>query len=206
VELNDLIKLGENQTQDFKHAIDDQRKIARTLVAFANTDGGSLLIGVKDNGKINGINPEEEFHMIEGAAKLYCQPEINFESKVWKVEHKMVLEIKISSSESKEFKAVNEENEFKAYFRYKDNTYLANKIVLKTWKHKREGVKRPLKFGIEEQLFLKLVQTKEEFTLSQLYKQLDFTKQKIDNLLAMFIHWQIITFEINTNGFVYKIR
>jgi predicted HTH transcriptional regulator len=78
--LTQLIKLGENQQQDFKHTIEDQKKIARTLVAFANTEGGRLLIGVKDNGKVAGVNPEEEYHMIEGAAKLFCKPEIKFDN------------------------------------------------------------------------------------------------------------------------------
>ena len=48
--------------------IDDAAKIARTLVAFANTDGGRLLIGVKDNGAVTGANQEEEYHMIDLAA------------------------------------------------------------------------------------------------------------------------------------------
>ena len=50
--LHHLIAQGEHQQQDFKYEISDVRKIARTLSAFANTDGGRLLIGVKDNGKI----------------------------------------------------------------------------------------------------------------------------------------------------------
>ena len=45
------ISQGEHQTQDFKFEIDDQKKIARTLAAFGNANGGRLLIGVKDNGK-----------------------------------------------------------------------------------------------------------------------------------------------------------
>ena len=45
-----LIAEGEHQQQDFKFEISDARKIAKTLSAFANTDGGRLLIGVKDNG------------------------------------------------------------------------------------------------------------------------------------------------------------
>ena len=47
-----LIAEGEHQQQDFKFEISDARKIAKTLSAFSNTDGGRLLIGVKDNGKI----------------------------------------------------------------------------------------------------------------------------------------------------------
>ena len=53
-----FIEEGEHQQQDFKLRIDDSRKIAKTLVAFANTDGGRLLIGVKDNGTIAGVNVE----------------------------------------------------------------------------------------------------------------------------------------------------
>ena len=55
---------GEHQMLDFKFAVNDGRKIAITLCAFANTDGGTLLIGVKDNGSIAGAKLQEEEHMI----------------------------------------------------------------------------------------------------------------------------------------------
>jgi predicted HTH transcriptional regulator len=54
--LKKLIAGGENQQLDFKFCVSDSRKIARTLAAFANSDGGRLLIGVKDNGSIAGIS------------------------------------------------------------------------------------------------------------------------------------------------------
>ena len=66
-----LISEGEHQQQDFKFEISNAKKIAKSLSAFANTDGGRLLIGVKDNGKIAGIQSEEELYMIEAAADLY---------------------------------------------------------------------------------------------------------------------------------------
>ena len=50
-----LIKQGEHQTLEFKFRIDDSRKIARTLSAFSNTQGGTILVGIKDNGAIAGI-------------------------------------------------------------------------------------------------------------------------------------------------------
>lgn len=46
-----LISEGEHLQQDFKFEISDVYKIAKSLSAFANTSGGRLLIGVKDNGK-----------------------------------------------------------------------------------------------------------------------------------------------------------
>jgi predicted HTH transcriptional regulator len=69
-----LIEQGEHQCLDFKFEISDARKIARSISAFANSNGGVLLIGVKDNGKIAGAQSEEEIYMAEAAAQMYCKP------------------------------------------------------------------------------------------------------------------------------------
>ena len=92
-----LIAQGEHQQLDFKFEISDAKKIAKTFVAFANTDGGTLLIGVKDNGAIAGVRSEEEKFMAESAAKMYCNPEVEFTSKEWVINKKVVLEIKIQN-------------------------------------------------------------------------------------------------------------
>jgi predicted HTH transcriptional regulator len=203
--LTQLIKLGENQQQDFKHTIEDQKKIARTLVAFANTEGGRLLIGVKDNGKVAGVNPEEEYHMIEGAAKLFCKPEIKFETKIWQDGFRLVLEVSIEANPLRHHKAQNEEGEWKIYIRRKDQTLLANKIVLKVWNLERKGVQKPLKYGKDEQVFLTVFSTDATFTLSKLYRMFDFPKQKIDDLVALFIHWKLIQMDFTTEGVLYKL-
>ena len=59
-----LIEEGEHEHQDFKFSISDARKIARSLSAFANNDGGRLLVGVKDNGNIAGVRNEEDIYVI----------------------------------------------------------------------------------------------------------------------------------------------
>ena len=101
LEVNPIFKLiaqGEHQTQDFKYCISDSRKIAKSLVAFANTDGGRLLIGVKDNGKIIGVRSDEEYYMVEAAAKIYSNPKIDFTTQQWNVEGKIILEVMIEPS------------------------------------------------------------------------------------------------------------
>ena len=45
-----LIREGEHQQQDFKYRVADACKLAKSVSAFANTDGGRLLIGVRDDG------------------------------------------------------------------------------------------------------------------------------------------------------------
>lgn len=202
--LQALIQQGEHQTQDFKFRIDDQKKIARTLCAFANTDGGRLLIGVKDNGKITGINPEEEFHMIEGAAQLYCKPPLIFESKVWKENFRIVLEISILKKEESITYAQDESGKWKVYVRRKDHTLLANKILLKIWKFRKKGIPKPQQLGDEELGFLRLFGT-EKLSLTYLYRSGNFSKNKIDELLALFVYWGIIEMEMSqeeTNYFL----
>ena len=93
--IEELIAQGEHQQLDFKFEVSDSRKIARTLSAFANTDGGRLLIGVKDNGTIAGVRSEEEYYMIEAASKMYTKPEVPFTATRWNVNGKTVLEVLI---------------------------------------------------------------------------------------------------------------
>jgi predicted HTH transcriptional regulator len=113
--------------------VGDSKKIARTLCAFANTDGGALLIGVKDNGHITGIRSEEEYYMIEAAAEMYCRPAVPFEAKEWNMEGKIVLEIKIKASPLKPHKSPCKNGEYKAYIRINDENILASEIVELAW-------------------------------------------------------------------------
>jgi len=93
--LKDLISVGENQKLDFKYCVSDSRKIARTLVAFSNSDGGKLLIGVKDNGRISGIKSDEEIYMVDTAVHLFCRPEISYKIKQHSVGTKSILEVEV---------------------------------------------------------------------------------------------------------------
>jgi predicted HTH transcriptional regulator len=74
--LKTLLKSKEGLTLDFKQSITSAQKIAKTLVAFSNSEGGTLVIGVSDKMQIIGIDPDEEIFMIEKAAAEFCNPPI----------------------------------------------------------------------------------------------------------------------------------
>ena len=135
-----LIEQGEHQQLDFKFEVSDSKKIARTLSAFANTDGGRLLIGVKDNGNISGVRSEEEYYMIEAASMMYTRPEVPFEATRWEVNGKTVLEVYIAPSPDKPHTAPDKDDKFKAYIRVADENILANEVLVLAWqkKHKPE--------------------------------------------------------------------
>lgn len=127
-----LISEGEHVCQDFKFAISDARKIAKSLSAFANTQGGRLLVGVKDNGKIAGVRSEEEIYMIDAAAQMYCQPPVKLENYIYKVEGKDVLEVRVAESDRKPICALDETGKAWAYVRIKDENILASPVHLKS--------------------------------------------------------------------------
>lgn len=203
--LKDLIRQGEHQTQDFKFRVDDQKKIARTLSAFANTNGGRLLIGVKDNGKITGINPEEEFHMIEGAARLYCKPEVKFTTRIWQEEFRLVLEVDVEANPERNHVSPDENGSWKIYIRLDDHTLLANKILLKIWTLEKKGIPRPQHFGEDELGFLKLFGS-EKITLSKLYRLSKLPKNQVDHLVALFTYWKLIEMEMTEEITTYTIK
>ncbi len=132
-----LIEQGEHQQQDFKFEVSDSKKIARTLSAFANTDGGRLLIGVKDNGHISGIRSDEEYYMIEAASQIYTMPHVPFTAKHWDVNGKCVLEIDIEPGTERPYLAPDKEGEYKAYVRVDDENILANGVITLAWQKMR---------------------------------------------------------------------
>lgn len=134
-----LIEQGEHQQLDFKFEVSDSKKIARTLSAFANTDGGRLLIGVKDNGHISGIRSEEEYYMIEAASKLYTRPEVPFEATRWDINGKTVLEIYVAPCPERPYMAPDKNDRFKAYIRVADENILANKVLVLAWQKRHQS-------------------------------------------------------------------
>lgn len=155
-----LIEKGESQTLDFKFEVSDSRKIARTFSAFANTDGGTLLIGVKDNGAIAGVRTEEEYYMIEAAANMYCKPEPEIITKVWNEEGKKVLEVIVPKNAENITYAVDREGKWFAYIRENDNNRLANTVLLKLWKKKIADSSVYIKFSSEVEILLKYLKPK----------------------------------------------
>jgi len=53
-ELLEMIRNGESSSVEFKRDDIEPHKLAREVVAFANTYGGHVLLGVEDDGAISG--------------------------------------------------------------------------------------------------------------------------------------------------------
>ena len=202
--IKQLIAEGEHMHQDFKFEISDARKIARSLSAFANTEGGRLLVGVKDNGKIAGVRSEEEIYMVEAAAEMYCQPRVELENHLYSVEGKTVLVVQINEVAEKPVYALDENNKKWAYVRIKDENILATPVHLKIWSSDNRKSGEWFSFTEKEQLLLKKMKECDRLTLNQCCKLCGMNRRSISMLLADFVRFGLVDIEFEGHKFFYK--
>lgn len=199
-----LISQGEHAEQDFKYEISDARKIARTLSAFANTHGGRLLIGVKDNGRVAGVRSEEEMYMIEAAAQLYCVPEVAISMATYRVEGHTILIAEVAESQSKPVMARDENNKPWAYVRVADENILASPTHLYLWQQDRETQSSAITFTERESMVLDLLSREEECSLSRICRMTHISRYDAQRLLARFVHWGIVAMRYDGHHFVFR--
>ncbi len=202
--IQSLIEQGEHQQLDFKFQVNDSRKIAKTIVAFANTDGGKLLIGVKDNGVLAGVRTEEEYHMIEAAAALYCKPEIGFASRSWLIDGKQVLEIDVPELLTKPAFALDDEGRWLAYVRVGDQNILAAPIQIKFWKQQNNDQGTLIRYSDKEELLLKYLSANPFITLDKFSRIALLPRYKAENILVSLMCAGLI--ELNQNEHHYWFR
>lgn len=203
--IKDLIKEGEHQRLDFKFEISDSRKIARSLVAFANTDGGRLLVGVKDNGVLAGVRSEEEYFMVEGAASMYCRPEVNFSTREWRIDGRLILEIKVDKSDKKPHMAPDRDGKWKVFVRVKDQNLLANKILIQLWKHQKNKTAVNVRYREQEEQLMHFLNENGRITLSQFCRIAGIPAFMAEKILINFILLDIIQMEITEKQTFYKL-
>ena len=204
--LKKLIAEGEHQQLDFKYCVSDSRKIARTLSAFANSDGGRILIGVRDNGSIAGVKSDEEYYMVDTAALLFCRPKITFSTKQHVIGGKTILEVVVIKGNNRPYQVKDENGKWLSYFRHHDQNLVANKVLLQVWRkeEKRSGVL--VKFGKAENSLMDYLGENGSITLSKFRKIARISSYKAESILANLIIFRVLIMKASEKGFSYEIN
>lgn len=180
-----LIFDGEGATLDFKKTITNCEKIAKTLVAFANNKGGRLLVGVCDDGSINGVkSEEEEKYMLTKAAHFFCKPALEVIYEEVYVDQKMVLIAEIKESELKPHYALGEDKKWWVYIRVNDKSLLASKTVVDVLKRggSNEGVY--IEYTSKEKGLLEYLDSHERITAKEYSKLMNISRRSSHRILV----------------------
>ena len=205
-DLQQLIAEGEHRQQDFKFEISDARKIARSLSAFANTDGGRLLIGVKDNGRIAGVHSDEEVYMIEAAARLYCLPPVEIDMHTCSVDGKTVLIAEIPKAAEKPVQAQVAPGKYRAYVRIADENILATAVHLAVWRQKNSARGTLVEYTEREQMLLDYLAGHGAITVSKYSRLARLSYKSAVEHIARFVRFGLIEICFEHHKFFYRLR
>ena len=191
-----LISEGEHQQQDFKYRVEDAVKLARSVSAFANTDGGRLLIGVRDDGYLSGVRSEEEIFMMHQAAYRYCKPEPSIKFDTYHIGKRTIVIVTVPRSDRRPVYAIDEEGHRRAYIRIADENILASPVHLVIWREEQHQQGAAFTYGDSERRLMAAMGDAEWQTLNQIVKRSRQPRQHVIVMLARLVrfglvHWQL---------------
>ncbi len=202
--LEELIAQGEHQQQDFKYKIQDAVKLARTVSAFANTDGGRLLIGVRDDGHLSGVRSAEEIYMMEKAAKACCRPasDISFETR--RADGRSIVIATVPKALKRPVYALDDEGRRTAFVRIADENIVASPVHIEMWKQDRASTVVTA-YGESETTMLDTLRMHRGETLNHLVRYSRLSRFKVIKTLARFVRYGVVSMEYEDGLFKFYI-
>lgn len=157
--LRDLVRKGEGRYLEFKLKTTHPEKIVREIVAFANTDGGTLLIGVADDKTIPGLKyADEDEYLLVRAINKFCFPPISYSiERIPLPNERDVLMLRIPRSPTRPHYIIpdlNDPETKKAYIRVADKSVQASKEMREILKGERSERNVRFTYGDKERALM----------------------------------------------------
>lgn len=195
-----LISQGEHVQQDFKYAISDARKIARSISAFANNSGGRLLVGVKDNGTIAGVRNEEDIYVIEQAASMYCRPPQQVEFTAFSTGATgVVIRASVPRADTRPVQAQEPDKSWRAYYRVDDENIQAHPLMVRAWRRMASGRSSHFHIDGPESLILEAIRQRGSLPVDEAYKVSGASRGLTENAIVRLAAMGVVDF-VHTSG------
>lgn len=201
-EIQRLVRRGEGEQIEFKRKVAHPNKIIREIVAFANTRGGSLLIGVDDNGNIPGVrSAEEERYGLEKAIRQWCRPYIDYEVEVVPISgQKSVIHYKILEGQRKPHYVLRsafpettdthpprKKLKGKAYVRHQDKSLQASREVWQILRRSRQDRDVKFQFGEKERVLMTYLEEHTQITVNQFARLVKESRYRASRTLILLV-------------------
>tara|TARA_B110000305_G_scaffold144293_1_gene160470 strand:+ start:9000 stop:9623 length:624 start_codon:yes stop_codon:yes gene_type:complete len=199
-----LITRGQDVSLEFTSHIENQLTITRTIVAFANTNGGKVIVGINEKNKVIGVEPAEELKLFKELINNDCAPIVPFESKVIEEGRHLLLEIDVPKSSIKH-KAKGEEGEMQFYHRIKDTTLVGNRVIINLWKLQDDSTPKPIDLDDNLKAIFEFIEEYKPVTVSKIFRFFALNKNDVNLYLAQLNYWGYIDCVIVESGMAYTL-
>jgi predicted HTH transcriptional regulator len=193
-DIDELLEEGEGFQLEFKRKVSSPEKIARTLVAFANTKGGTIIFGVDDDKVVVGVESEKtEAEMVKAAGSFYSDPPIEPQIDIVPYKGKDIMVVTVEESRSKPHAvAVDDdadgESDAKVFIRVNDKTVIASKEVERILRAENPDAP-PLRIviGDQERRLFEYLETNERITVKEFGKMVNISDRRASRMLIKLV-------------------
>ena len=203
----EMIEGGESLTVEFKQRFSGYDKIAKELIAFANTRGGFLFLGVDDDKSIYGLEGEKaDAELIKETCEKYCEPPLKYELINFEVDRKDILIVKVFESENKPHRIQDylpelNLNTAEVYVRVSDKSVPAGKEMIKILQAQTRGSGLTnYSISKDEKIVFDYLEKHESITASDLSKFGNLSYRRASRTLIKLVRANMLYIHQKDNG------
>jgi len=188
-EVTACIEEGEGLTVEFKRKVSTPEKIAREMIAFANTRGGIILFGIDDDRSVVGVESEKsELDDIALAAEHLCDPAVKHATHIYNFNGSDVICVEIPESEQKPHYLVEDSDEQKSFVRVGENSIRASKEMIRVLRH-QYGASQPVRlvYGEAERRLFQYFEKHERITVKEYARLINVSERRASRLLVRLV-------------------
>ena len=186
-ELSQLVATGESQYLEFKRRVPRPGRIAKEVIALANTYGGRLLLGVDDDGSIVGVrDAEEEEFALRRALQQRCEPMVEVITERIPVTTKRdVIVVRVPESIHKPHFLKNGTRRHAAYVRVEDKSVEASREAVRLMRSQQNPSDVTFEFGEKEQMLMRYLDSYGRITVAQFATLVDIPAKQASHTLVL---------------------
>lgn len=195
-ELSQLASLGEGTNLEFKRKVPRPERIAKELIAFANTRGGQLLLGVTDEGEVVGLRDvEEEEFALRRAMKTHSSPVVEFSVERVPIAHRRdVIVVRVPESTEKPHFLIPSGNGSgpNAYIRIHDRSVEASREAIRLMREREVDGSITFEFGDKELMLMRYLDDYGKITVKQFARIANISRGRASRTLVLLVRANVL--------------
>jgi predicted HTH transcriptional regulator len=204
-DLKKLVARGEGSNLEFKRKAAYPDKIVREMIAFANMNGGVLLLGVGDDKTLPGLKfPEDESHVIQEALRK-VHPKLPVREQFIPIGNsRTIIRYDIDESDRKpHYILVAEQKE--SYVRVNDQSIKASKEMREIVKRSRKKKDIRFHYGEHEKFLMQYLDSNPTITLKRFIELSGLKKFYASRKLVLLVLADVLRITPHEKGDLYSL-
>lgn len=205
--LRQLVLKGEGDSLEFKRRATFPEKIVQEMIAFANTRGGIILLGISDDGSLAGLKyPDEELHVMNEALKK-VRPSLSYSTTMIPIGNsRTVIQYDIPESKRKPHFIIGENRLKECFVRVEDKCIRASRELKEIVKRKQRMKDIRFHYGEHEKFLMQYLDEKKVITLKEFVSLRGLKRTYASRKLILLVLANVLQIIPHEKGDLYTVK